>query len=166
MLDRTPVPKFATLAGVTAASMLLGICCAPALAAPADVLCEETSEHTASLEVEADEFSVDVVDHGTDDLVDDSPLGPMIPRADTILRQIFDETLPAGQADSAATAASESAAAPIAELTKPVERVAEKADSDKDTEPVEGTREMETHLPGYAEDEVRRYRRQMYRTDI
>lgn len=156
----------ATIVGFSAASLLLGLCCAQAVAAPADILCEESDRQSASLEVPAEELSVSVVDHGTDDLVDDSPLGPMIPRTDTILRQIFDETLPADQPESAATPASAATAAPLAELTQPVQGESVEEREKADTTAVEEVDSMDTRLPGYAEDEANRYRRQMFRTDI
>ena len=89
------------------------------------------------------------------------------PRVETILREIFDESVPEDHEAAAATPISSPHAASLAELTAPGLR--EKSRNIDDAEIREDKRAVSgvnTRVPGVSEDDLSRYRRQMFRTDI
>lgn len=144
--------------------MLLGLCCAPALASSGfSTVCEK--------------LSLETVDLGTSTTIDpaspidaaDAPRAVMAltPKTETILRQIFDETIPEGQEAIESAPVTSPKAAPIAELTAPALQeqrrdieASEKVDTETDV------KSIDTRVPGLSDEELRRYRRQMFRTDI
>ena len=131
--------------GISTAALLLAFCCAPAL---------------ASTGVE----DIDVVDPGTVSSVVAVELNP---RVASILREIFEETVPGGQAVEHATPVSLPSAAPLARVIAPDLR-----EQSRDVDEVRIDRSesdltrVKTNVSGASEDELSRFRRQMFRTDI
>lgn len=180
MPERQEPGKFAALSGAGAAGLLLGLWCAPALAASGS-FCEGVEGLTVNLEIPEGEFEIEVIDHapvttietvdiyGSDDIgIDVTPHDvPLAPQVETILKQIFDETPPDGQEPSAATPVRSPDAAPLAELTAPVLREKNREIQD-DNEADRGVerRNDDSDLEGVTDEDLLRYRRQMYRTDI
>ncbi len=143
-----PVPfRHAVLGGKGAAALLLALCSAPVLASTG-----------------VDDAAIDVVDPGTANSV---LAVEMNPRVASILREIFEETVPEGQALEHATPASLPSAAPLAKLIAPDLREKSRSDNETDIRKSESdlTR-VNSNLSGVSEDELSRFRRQMFRTDI
>ena len=142
--------------------MLLAFWCSPAFAAGSDVLCENAAAADVSLDVPVEDLSIVLVD-----LQSTVPSAIKPPRVETILREIFNETVPEDQKDEDATPIAAPHAAPLAELTAPDLR--EKSRNIDDAEIREDTRginDVSTRVPGVSEDDLSRYRRHMFRTDI
>ncbi len=133
--------------GISTAALLLAFCCAPALASTG-----------------VEDIAIDVVDPGTASSVVAVELNP---RVASILREIFEETVPEGQALEHATPASLPSAAPLARVIAPdlreQSRDVDEARIDKSESDL--TR-IKTNVSGATEDELSRFRRQMFRTDI
>ncbi len=160
---------------------MLVVCCAPALAATGlDVLCDRSSDQPVSLVVSVEELTINVVDHGSansmaagesaaTEILPPSAVS-VNPSVETILRQIFDESAPAGQESAEATAAGAANAVSLAELTAPTasDKSVELAGADDtgDVNSEESSSVVNTQLQGVPDDQILRYRRQMYRTDI
>lgn len=177
----TTVETLAALSGRGTAALLLALCCVPALAAGTNELCEEAAARALSLDVPVQELAIQIVDHGiansvaagkstaaaSDELDSYAPIS-MVPQAETILREIFDESIPEDHEAAKAAPIKSPNAAPLAELTAPVLR--EKSQYIiADPEVREGDRdagESNTSVPGVTDEELLRYRRQMFRTDI
>ena len=132
--------------GISAAALLLAFFCAPALASTG-----------------VEDIAIDV-DPGTASSVVAVELNP---RVASILREIFEETVPGGQAVEHATPASLPSAAPLARVIAPdlreQSRDVDEARIDKSESDL--TR-IKTNVSGASEDELSRFRRQMFRTDI
>lgn len=158
-MQERPAPIVAALSGTGAAAVLLAFWCAPVFAAGSDVLCEQAATASVSLDVPVEELSIAVVD-----LERAGPSILMAPRVETILREIFDETVPEDQEAADATPISSPHAASLAELTAPDLR--EKSRTIDETEIREDERDVSTRVPGVSEDDLSRYRRHMFRTDI
>jgi hypothetical protein len=105
-----------------------------------------------------------VVDPGTASSVVAIELNP---RVASILREIFEETVPGGQAVEHATPASLPSAAPLARVIAPdlLEQGRDVDEAGIDKSESDLTR-IETKVSGASEDELSRFRRQMFRTDI
>jgi hypothetical protein len=127
--------------------LLLAFCCAPALASTG-----------------VEDVAIDVVDPGTASSVVTVELNP---RVASILREIFDETVPVGQTVEHATPASLPSAAPLARVVTPdlLEQSRDVDDARIDKPESDLTR-IKTNVSGASEDELSRFRRQMFRTDI
>ena len=154
---------------LVAAGLLLGLSCAPALASSGySSLCEKLTIETVDL---ATSSTIDpAVRIETDSLeaAESRPAAnPLTPKAETILRQIFDETPDADQETTEASAVTSPNAAPIVELAAPVrqEQTQSIESSDLGTTEVQ-TDSIDAEIPGVSDDDLLRYRRQMYRTDI
>ena len=132
--------------GISAAALLLAFCCAPALASTG-----------------VEDIAIDV-DPGTASSVVAVELNP---RVASILREIFEETVPGGQAVEHATPASLPSAAPLARVITPdlLEQSRDVDDARIDKPESDLTR-IKTNVSGASEDELSRFRRQMFRTDI
>lgn len=130
-----------------AAAMLLSLCCAPALA----------STGVEDLSIEIDESAVS----------SPATMIELTPRVATILREIFDERVPDEQAADDATAADTSIATPLAEILAPDLREQSRKLDEAGMRKSEGdlTR-VNTNLSGISEDQLSRFRQQMFRTDI
>lgn len=160
-MQERPAMRFqAAIGGKSAAALLLALCCAPALA---DL--GQTDSVSAA----------DAPPATIDDLHSRAPsvsIGPRVetPRVETILREIFDESVPAGQEDADATAISSPNAAPLAELTAPQLRQKSRDIDNSDKSNIRDAENdvtgVSTSVPGLSEDDLSRYRRQMFRTDI
>ena len=124
------------------AAMLLTLCCAPALA----------STGVEDLSIDVDESAV----------TSPTTMIELTPRVASILREIFDERVP----DDAA-AGETSNATPLAELPAPdlLEQSRELDEADIRESESDLTR-VNTNLSGISEDQLSRFRHQMFRTDI
>jgi hypothetical protein len=182
---RLEAPRPVAKGGKTAASLLLMLWCAPGFASSGhDALYEEVASGHICLDAPVQKLSIVVVDHGdasavpsgdamlnaTDDLNVRTPSVFVAPRVETILREIFDESIPADQEASDATASSPPNAATLEELTAPGLREQSRHLEDIDKSVIrdadgDSTR-ANTSVPGFSEDDLARYRRQMFRTDI
>ena len=176
MQDTTRAADKVRLTGTRATALLLAFCCAPVLAATS-LPCDEAADRPRSLEVRAldmadPDLTISVTDHGITTTIVVQPAGDEIrkpqrivdrsiaPRANTILRQIFDESYSASELDELRPASAPEAKS-IAELTMPDDRAEPAADGSDSELP-----SLDADLPGVSEDETLRYRRQMFRTDI
>jgi hypothetical protein len=182
---RPAPPRIAAKSGKVAVTLLLALWCAPGFASAGyAALCDKSQSSPIDLDVPVQKLSIIAVDYGnaslvsagdampesTDDLNIRSPSVSIAPRVETILREIFDESIPADQKDADATASSPANTATLEELTAPVLRE-QSRNIDKlensDIRDAEGnTTRANTSVPGVAEDELSRFRRQMFRTDI
>ena len=154
-MQERPARRQAAIGGKSAAALLLALYCAPALA--------DLGQTDSVSAADAPPVTVE-------DLNSQAPAVSMAPRVKTILRDIFDESVPEGQADADATAISSPNAASLAELTAPGLR---ENSRDLDSSDELNIRDAEkdvtgvsTSVPGISEDDLSRYRRQMFRTDI
>ncbi len=178
MQDR-PAPIVAALSGQAAAALLLFVCCAPALAAGSKLLCEETASSTISRDVVVEELGVENIDRGiavapangelllsaSNDFDAQGLNVSMAPQVETILREIFDESLPEDYEATTATPVPAPGAATLFELAAPVLREKSRHIDDSDI------RNAESDVTGVisgvpADDDLSRFRRHMLRTDI
>lgn len=132
------------IGGKGAAALLLALCCTPALASSG-----------------VEDLAIDVADPGSVAAVQ------LTPRIASILREIFDETVPEEQDVENATPVNPPSAAPLAELIAPDLREKSRSIDAADIRKSESdlTR-VKTNVSGVSEDELSRFRRQMFRTDI
>lgn len=155
MQERPAKRHQAAISGKSAAALLLALCCAPALA--------DLGQTDSVSAADAPPVTVE-------DLNSQAPSVSMAPRVKTILRDIFDESVPEGQAAADATAISSPHAASLAELTAPglreKSRDIDTSDELKIREAEKDVTGVSTSVPGISEDDLSRYRRQMFRTDI
>ena len=155
MQERPAKGYRAAISGQSAAALLLALCCAPAMA---DL--GQTDSISAA----------DAPPETIEDLHSRAPSVSMAPRVKTILREIFDESIPEGQEAADATPISSPNAAPLAELTAPglreKSRNIDTPDASTILEAKKDATGVTTRVPGLSEDELSRYRRQMFRTDI
>jgi len=139
----------------------------------ADARCDQSVDLPRLLDIPAEKLTIEVVDHGTsravavgelsvDDLiVGDDAANPLDirPRVDVLLRKIFDEpqlgTLQAPQAEDV-----DARHVPLAvDKTENGEEAAATVDSGDGSD-------RATALPGVSDDDLMRFKQQMYRTDI
>ncbi len=132
------------IGGKSAAALLLALCCTPALASSG-----------------VEDLAIDVADPGSVAAVQ------LTPRIASILREIFEETVPEEQDVENATPVNPPSAAPLAELIAPDLREKSRSIDAADIRKSESdlTR-VKTNVSGVSEDELSRFRRQMFRTDI
>ena len=174
MPEATEALKKTGSTGTLAALLLLSGYCAPLLASSA-IPCPESSARHDPLDLTRPDLSVAVAEHVaehkgsapmTEPDEEDRLRRPsaatlsIAPRAETILRRIFDESYSSSELEALKPASSTDAKS-IAELTAP----AEPAQSGNETEESE-LPSLDADLPGISKDETLRYRRQMFRTDI
>jgi hypothetical protein len=174
--ETTSAVKSARPAGALAAAMLLALYCAPVLAA-SGIDCDRATDRPKTLEIAAPDLTdpdltITVTDHSmTSEALDDTvnidvtapslALAPeMAPRADMILRRIFDESYSSAELDELEPASATDAKS-IAELALPPNSGQGSTDTSDSELP-----SLDADLPGISEDETLRYRRQMFRTDI
>lgn len=173
-MRRPPAALIRAVLGDTAtATLLLIVACGPALAA-VDTHCEVHAGVSAPSTTDVDMLAIELVDHGDAGTL---PVGPLDADSDrltsrpqaaidaTILRQIFDETVP-DEVEEPAPAST----APLAEVAAPSgseERPAliDAEDSDELTDENDLPNAI-PRVPGVSDDDMRRYRERMYRTDI
>ena len=121
-----------------AAAMLLTLCCAPVLA----------STGVADLSIDIDESAVT----GPATMIE------MTPRVASILREIFDERISDDQAADAT---------PLAELLAPdLREQSRKLEETGISKSENDLTQINTNLSGISEDQLARFREQMFRTDI
>ena len=170
-----PAPTATAIRGTGTAALLLVFCCAPAYSAGSDALCAQSVSPNISFDIPIDELSLTMVDLGVSaaeydtepDQVIQPPSVATAPRVERILREIFDESLPANQEAADATPSSSPNAASLAELTAPgLQEMSRAVDKTKIRDVEKDVTEVTTRVPGVSEDELARYRRQMFRTDI
>jgi len=134
---RPVLSRQAALSGKSAAALLLVMCCAPAL---------------ASSGIEAKEPAV------------------MASQVASILREIFDEAVPEEQ-DAEAAPLAVLAAPDLREISRDID-AADIAGTDSDDAEIDNRKSgsdltrVKTSVSGISEDELSRFRHQMFRTDI
>ncbi len=177
-------PTCAAYRGARAAVLLaLGMACVPALASSGMTPCDEGARTAQSLDVPAMELSIQTVDLGSassvtaggqplDQTVESnewtSPSLTLTPRAESMLRKMFEEPRfsPPSQLDPLPARAGKSA--PVAEAMTPLPG----GDDIEQQEGVDARIQSEdlnriaTRLPGVTTDDLVRFKRRMYRTDI
>ena len=177
-------PTFAANRSARAAALLaLAIACAPALASSSLALCDEESRKAQSLDVPAVELSIRTADLGSADAVTAGgqpldqpiesrkwalPLLTLTPRAESILQKMFEEPQfsPPSQLDPLPAETGKSG--PVAEVITPQpggDKIEQPDDVDarNESEELNG---VSTRLPGVTTDDLVRFKRRMYRTDI
>jgi len=127
--------------------MLLTLCYAPVLA----------STGVEDLSIDVDESAA----------TSPATMIELTPRVASILLEIFDERVPEEQSPDDATAGGASNATPLAELPAPDLREQSRKLDEADIRKSESdlTR-VNTNLSGLSEDQLARFREQMFRTDI
>ena len=124
---------------------LLTLCCAPALAS------------TGVEDLDIDESAVT----GPATMIE------LTPRVASILREIFDERVSDDQAADATTATDTSNATPLAEILAPdLREQSRKLDEAHILKSESDLTQINTNLSGISEDQLSRFREQMFRTDI
>ncbi len=177
-------PTFAVYRGARAATLLvLGVVCVPAFASSSVTPCEVGARATQGLDVSARDLSVRTVDLGSassvavtaqpveqpiESRVWASPSLTLTPRAESLLQQMFEEPQFSRPAQLDPLPARADRPAPIAEATTPLPG-GDKIEVQKGVDTriqSEDLGEISTRLPGVAVDELVRFKRRMYRTDI
>ena len=167
----------------TAVLLALGMACVPALASSGMTPCDEEVQSTQRLDVSATELFIQTVDLGSTSSVaaEGQPLDQAVeshewtpptlrltPRAESMVRKMFEEPQfsPPSQLDPLPVRAGKSA--PVAEATTPLPggdkiEQQEGVDAHIQSEDLKG---VATRLPGVTTDDLVRFKRRMYRTDI
>lgn len=139
-------------------------------------LCDTRTIDPPDLDIHSAELTIELIDLGTTVVPVDLGVGidaeamtlPARPDVDAMLNRMFDQSdkleLPAVRASSPAQRF------PVAELStsaiEPEASMNGTEASENDAETDVGPPAVSTRIPGLSEDELRRYRRKMYRTDI
>jgi len=171
MFDRRkPSEAHITLAAAAALLLATGVLSSPALAAKSSLLpCREASE--ATLHVHVNELSTEAVSHlasvsvlsedtSTQDakLVSSSSL--LAPRAEAAIKDAFKESIKLSSSSIKANLNQSSLTDPMAGAESQTETAPEDdVQDDADTG-------MNTKLPGVSDDDLSRFKKQMYRRDI
>lgn len=185
MNTRQIPPTFAAYRGAHAAVLLaLGMACTPALASSGVTPpCDEGARAAQGLDVPARELSIRTVDLGPTSSVTadgqslDQPVASrswappsltLSPRADSTAKNIFDEPQFSPQSQLDSPPAGEGKSAPVADAITPLpggDKIGQqdRADSRMRSEGLNG---VSTRSPGVATDDLLRFKRRMYRTDI
>lgn len=159
-----------------AAALLASGWCAQAAASSTDIICDQTSRHSVSLDIPVNELTVNTVDHGaantisTDESLLDSrdQIDPSVtPRVAAVLRQIFDESL-------AQRPLKDRLNSPAIESLQDLVESLPVRDEPETAAPAAGDMaeadssapDVNARLPGVEDEQSIRYRREMYRTDI
>ena len=172
MQDAKAPVTAASRGSLTAAAALLFFLSAPVLAATGlDVICDDSAE---SVDVHSiDDLSIDTIDHSlTSRITSESDAGggdkpepellPVAVREQEILRRIFDEPVTNAEDDVPNSSdVTDEVETPVTE-----ERSADLADADATDRESRSTLLPGIRLPDATPEETRRYRRQMFRTDI
>lgn len=159
-------------------SAVLGLCAlmfSPIAIAGATSLCDNRTIDPPDLDIEARELTIELVDLGAPASVDidisidtDARTLPSPPDMDVMLKRLFDLSDEPDRVRM--NRGSPAARVPLVELSTPVIRTempvtaAEEGSNDSDTEVAPPA--VSTRIPGLSDDELRRYRSKMYRTDI
>ena len=138
-------------------------------------LCDTRTIDPPDLDIPADELTVELIDLGTSaavdldtDVVPDTMALQAPPDVDAMLKQVFDLTEKQAQRGAHRSPVIE---VPLADLSPPAIRTDAPISTADDTEAATDTDtvqqpEVATRVPGLSEDDLRRYRSKMYRTDI
>ena len=167
MQDARAPETAASKGSLTATAALLFFLSAPVLAATGlDVICDENTDRISHL-------SIDTIDHPlTSRIAAEDEMGggeeqepellPVAVREQEILRRIFDEPVTTGEEELPSSSdASAEVETPMIE-----ERSADVAETDTTDRDVRDSLLPGIRLPDATPEETRRYRRQMFRTDI
>lgn len=148
--------------------LVLGAWACPSLAATgSDARCDQSLDQPPMSPADSGDLAIQVIDHGTATATDDLAVeetgadpagGSKGPRVEVMLRRIFDEAR-ARQPGLPQLEFAEDRNAPLA--VDQADGIEEPA-AVLEAEPAESA----TELPGFSADELLRYRRQMFRTDI
>ena len=170
MQDAKAPVTAATRCSITATAALLFLS-APVLAATGlDVICDESAEHVDN---HTADFSIETIDHSlTSRITGEEEFGggeeepveilPTAVREQEILRRIFDEPV----SNVATESSSINEDSEDADTPKIEERSADVADTDLADQEATDSLLPVIRLPDATPEETRRYRRQMFRTDI
>ena len=171
MFDRRkPSEAHNTLAVAAALLVVTGILSTPALAAKSSLLpCREAS--AATLHVHVNELTTEVVSHtasesvlGKDVSLEDvkvvSAISLLAPRAEAAIKDAFKESIKLSSSSIKANLNQSSLTDPMAG-----------AESQTETAPEDDVQDeadigMNTKLPGVSDDDLSRFKKQMYRRDI
>ena len=152
-----------TFAAAAALLVVSGVLASPAIAATSSLLpCKEATQ--ATLHVHSNELTTTVVSRtaaetsvGKTSLLENVAMSSsenlLAPRAEAAIRDAFQESEALVVVNSAITA-------PMAGTKTQTETVTE------EDEPVKSDLSMNTKLPGISDDDMLRYKKQMYRRDI
>lgn len=177
-------PTFAAYRGAHAAVLLaLGMVCMPALASSGVMPCDEGATATQGLDIPAGALSIRTIDLGPASSVTasgqslDQPVASrswasrslmLSRRADSTAQRIFEEPQfsPSSQLDSLPASAGKSA--PVADAITPLpggDKIGQQDGVDLHIRS-EDQNGVSTRLPGVTTDDLLRFKRRMYRTDI
>ncbi len=171
MQDAKAPLKAAPRGSLTAATLLLFLS-APVLAATGlDVICPDSADQVDAHSI--DDLSIDTIDHSlTSRITSEEEIGggeeaepellPVAVREQEILRRIFDEPIANAEDDVPNSSdASTETETPVIE-----DRSADVAETDVTERDARDSLLPGIRLPDATPEETRRYRRQMFRTDI
>ena len=160
-----------------ASSAALGLCAlmfASIASAGTTSLCDTRTIDPPDLDIQASELTIELTDLGAPTVIDidvsieaDTRALTAPPDVDAMLRRVFNLS---DDVERNSARSSPAVRIPVVELSTPAARsdtpisVTDEPDSDADTEVVPPA--VSTRIPGLTEDELRRYRSKMYRTDI
>jgi len=163
LISHRKAPRNTSFAASTMLLMSLGVLATPAVAATsAQLPCAQSTAPT--LHVEQNELVSTAVSHntsvGSENIGSENVQNILTPRAAAAIREVFENSDTFDMTPSSTDAASDALPSPLLDTgSKPA--VSEKANSDVDTESA-----MNTKLPGISDEELIRYKKQMYRRDI
>lgn len=161
-----------------ASTAVLGLCAlmfSSIASAGTTSLCDTRTIAPPDLDIQASELTIELIDLGAPASVEidvsidvDARALPSPPDVDAMLKQMFN--LSDDVARNSARNSSPASSIPLVELSTPATRieapiiVSDEPDSDADSEVAPPA--VSTRIPGLTDDEMRRYRSKMYRTDI
>lgn len=167
---QAPRPKVASSLLGAAVALALGAWVQPSFAATAtDARCDQSMDSLPMSPADDGKLAIRVIDHGTataaaddalaaEETVADPADGSTGPRVEIMLRRIFDEAR-ARQPNLPEPEIVEDLSAPLAiDKTESIEEPAAVLEAEPADSPAE--------RPDFSADELLRYRRQMFRTDI
>jgi len=129
------------------AAMLLALCCTPVLASTG-----------------VEDHSIDVNESAA---ISPATMIELTPRVASILLEFFDERVAEEQSPDDATADDASNATPLAELPAPdLREQSRRLDEANIPKSESDLTQVNTNLSGISEDQLARFRHQMFRTDI
>ena len=160
-----------------ASTAVLGLCAlmfSSIAGAGTTSLCDTRTIDPPDLDIQASELTIELTDLGAPTSIDinvsieaDTRVLTAPPDVDAMLKQVFNLS---DDVERNGARSSPAVRIPVVELSTPAVRsetpiaVTEEPNSDADTEVAPPG--VSTRIPGLTEDELRRYRSKMYRTDI
>lgn len=163
MISYRKAPRNSSFAASTMLLMSLGVFAGPAVAATSDQLpCDQSTAPT--LRIERNELVSTVISHNasvdSESTHTENSRNFLTPRAEAAIRDAFKKSDAVDVTPSSTDVASATLPSPlVGTSSKPA--ASEEADRDVDTESA-----MNTKLPGISDEDLVRYKKQMYRRDI